>query len=324
MAGRGFDQERAMKTIAQFVRDGIKSPADLQAALQTAMQLEFSTLPPYLCAEWSIDTDNDNDPDNVAVIIRGIVLQEMFHFALAGNMLSAIGGRPAIANANFLPAYPTNTLPGGIEQKLAVDLKPLSPDQLQVFMQIEYPEFPPVALRAGAPATIGAFSRAISAAFTALQPTIDPKAHYVKYRKIVDQIGTVADAVAAVGRIKEEGEGTPKSPDQPTIDGEQFAHYYVFKEILKGRKLVRNGGKWDFVGDPIRFPDKVYDFKKSNANPNPSLAFDQALGQLLIDLEACWTSGKPLSFNGMLQLQNLGQDLIQKGIRPDFVWANPP
>ena len=35
-----------MKTIAQFVKDRITSLADLQDALQTAMQL----VPPYLCA----------------------------------------------------------------------------------------------------------------------------------------------------------------------------------------------------------------------------------------------------------------------------------
>ena len=47
-----------MKTIAQFVRDGINNPAELQDALQTAMGLEFSTIPPYLCAEWSIGSDD--------------------------------------------------------------------------------------------------------------------------------------------------------------------------------------------------------------------------------------------------------------------------
>ena len=141
-----------MKTIAQFVRDRIRSLNELQDALQTAMQLEFSTIPPYLCAQWSIDAD----PGEVGDMIQDIVVQEMYHFALAGNMLTAIGGTPNIANAKFIPSYPTNVLPGGIVQKLAVDLKPLTPDQVQVFMQIEYPEFPPVALAMG-PATIGAF-----------------------------------------------------------------------------------------------------------------------------------------------------------------------
>ena len=146
-----------MKTIAQFVKDRITSLTDLHDALQTAMQLEFSTIPPYLCAQWSINAD----PGGVGDMIESIAVQEMYHFALAGNMLTAIGGMPSIANAAFIPNYPTNVLPGGISQKLPVDLKPLTPDQVQVFMQIEYPEFPPVALAVG-PATIGAFYETIA------------------------------------------------------------------------------------------------------------------------------------------------------------------
>jgi len=111
-----------MKSIAQFVKNRITTPADLQDALQTAMRLEFSTIPPYLCAQWSINSD----PSDVADMIEGIVVQEMYHFALAGNMLTAIGGVPNIANPTFLPSYPTNVLPGGIPQKLPVDLQPLT------------------------------------------------------------------------------------------------------------------------------------------------------------------------------------------------------
>src|SRR5262245_34471642 len=162
-----------MKTIAQFVKQGIKSLADLKAALQTAMQLEFSTIPPYLCAQWSIKLNAD--PDRVGDTIKAIVVQEMFHFALAGNMLTAVGGTPNIANAAFVPSYPTHALPGDIAQKLAVDLQPLSRDQLQVFMQIEFPEFPPVA-RALGPPTIGDFYTTIADAFTDINPAINPDA----------------------------------------------------------------------------------------------------------------------------------------------------
>lgn len=109
-----------MKTIDEFVRRGIRSPSELQDALQTAMRLEFATLPPYLCAQWSI-RDDDPDPGHVARTIRSITLQEMYHFALAGNILSAIGGGEfAVTDPSFLPTYPTNELPGGIRQNLAV------------------------------------------------------------------------------------------------------------------------------------------------------------------------------------------------------------
>jgi hypothetical protein len=306
-----------MKTIAQYVRDGITTPKDLQDALQTAIQLEFATIPPYLCAEWSINT---TDPGGVSDMIHNIVIQEMFHFALAGNMLSAIGGTPQIATSTFLPSYPTNTLPGGIPQKLPVDLKPLSPDQLQVFMQIEFPEFPPVALtRAAGPATIGEFYDAIAAGFTAVNPPILANAHFVKMGEAV-QIKSISDAQAAIVRIKSEGEGTSGSPDQPPADGTQLAHYYIFKQIFEGKTLVQTAGQWSFSGPPIPFPT-VFNFAKSTAAPSPSLAFSQAVTQLLIELATCWTTGAPPSIGAMFGLQSLGKTLIKQGIQPEFIWA---
>ena len=197
-----------MKTIAQFVEDGITTLAELQEALQLAMQLEFSTIPPYLCAQWSIN--NDNDPSNVADMIENIVVQEMFHFALAGNMLTAIGGTPSVANAGFIPTYPTNKLPGDIPQILPVDLQPLSSNQLQVFMQIENPEFTPIGPTATPPATIGAFYDMVSAGFTTVNPTIISTACAVTMGEAVP-IASIADAQAAITRIKEEGEGTTGS-----------------------------------------------------------------------------------------------------------------
>jgi Ferritin-like len=131
-----------VKSIAEFVQGGISGLEDLRDALQTAMQLEFATIPPYLCAQWSID----EHPSSVAGMIQNIVIQEMLHFALAGNMLNAIGRTPSIADPAFIPHYPTHTLPGGIRLRHAVDLRPLSHAQLEVFQEIEKPEFPPVAL----------------------------------------------------------------------------------------------------------------------------------------------------------------------------------
>ena len=306
-----------MKTIAQHIQDGISTLADLQDALQTAMQLEFATLPPYLCAQWSINSD----PSDVGGMIQGVAVQEMYHFALAGNMLAAIGGTPAVANAAFVPSYPTHTLPGGIPQKLAVDLQPLSLDQLQVFMQIEYPEFPPIAVaRASAPATIGAFYDTISDGFATVNPTIDPNAYSVDVPD-AGKITSVADAQAAIQRIKIEGEGTEGSPDQPPADGTRFAHYYVFKEIYTGHKLVQGSdGQWSFTGDAIQLPT-VYPFAQSTASPDPSLEFNQALTDLLTALQNCWTTGARPSIGDMFTLQSLGQGLIQQGIRPEFLWA---
>ena len=309
-----------MQTVAQFVEAGIATLADLQNALQLAMQLEFSTIPPYLCAEWSIDSKND--PSRVQGMIGDIVVQEMYHFALAGNMLLAIGGTPSIAHSSFVRAYPTNTLPGDIAQALAVDLQPLSANQLEVFMQIEYPEFPPVALRelARGPATIGDFYDTIASGFTTVNPAILLNANFVSMGEEAFQIKSIADALRAIGQIKSEGEGAPGSPDQPAAGGTQLAHYYVFKEILLGKTLVQNAGQWSFTGAAIRFPS-VSNFSQSTITPSPSVAFNQALSQLLSGLQTCWTSGQQPNIHAMRNLRGLGQGLIQQGIRPEFLWA---
>ena len=306
-----------MKTIAQFVKDRITSLGDLQDALQTAMRLEFSTIPPYLCAQWSIN----NDPNGVADMLGDIVLQEMYHFALAGNMLTAIGGVPSIANAAFVPSYPTNVLPGGIPEKLAVDLKPFTPDQSQVFMQIEYPEFPPIAFAAGPP-TIGAFYNTIADGFTTVNPPINLNAFAVNSGEATP-IKSVADALVAISLIQGEGEGTVGSPDQPPAGNKTFAHYYVFKEIFTGKTLVQDAaGHWSFTGAPIQFPTSL-NFQQSAVTPTPSLAFNQAMSQLLIDLQACWTTGAKPKIGAMFDLQNLGVGLIKQGIRPEFLWVPP-
>jgi hypothetical protein len=127
-----------------------------------------------------------------------------------------------------------------------------------------------------------------------------------------------ADAQAAILRIKGEGEGTEGSPDQPPAAGTKFAHYYVFKEILTGKTLVQTNGQWAFTGAAIPFP-AVFNFTQSNAQPDPSLAFNQALSQLLIGLQTCWTSGTLPDTGAMFGLQGLGQGLIQQGIRPEFL-----
>ena len=89
------------RTIRETVEVGINNIAELQGSLLTAIQLEFSTIPPYLCAEWSIDSD----PSGVTDMIHGVVMQEMLHYGLACNMYTATGGSLSgeIATPDFYP-----------------------------------------------------------------------------------------------------------------------------------------------------------------------------------------------------------------------------
>lgn len=302
-----------MKSIAEFVSGGIADMLDLKAALQLAMQLEFATIPPYLCAQWSIK----RDPDKVEGVIHRIVSEEMVHLGLAGNLLTAIGGVPRVATEDFVPNYPLDRLPGDIKQDLPIDLRPLDFRQLEVFMQIEYPHFPPIALARGtAPATIGDFYNTVIAGFQTVRPEIQTDAYAVSIFG-AERIRDLATAIATLERIKSEGEGLEDSPEEPSSQYTVLAHYYAFKELYKQRRLVEKDGKWVFEGDSIVLPD-VYQF--TSEAPDSAAGFSQIFSRLLCDLEDCWTDGRALNVSRMFELKASGIDLVRSGIKPPFYW----
>ena len=180
-------------------------------------------------------------------------------------------------------------------------------------MQIETPEFPPVEIEELAlpgPATIGEFIHHLVKRNSDADSPINQNAHFVKRGTEVFQIASIQDARDAIERIKSEGEGAPGQPDQPANPG-QLAHFYIFKEIFVGNELAfdPNTGKLvPVAGKTIQLPG-VSDFKSSNANPNPSIAFNRLLAQLLSDLEACWTQGASLgqAIGDMVSLADEGR-----------------
>jgi hypothetical protein len=107
----------------------------IKQALQTAIELECSTLPLYLSAMFSLQVQNYNAYNQ----LRSVVMEEMVHMAIAANLLAAIGGTPQIKTFNVL--FPTQGLPGGAEPDLKVGLARFSREQLKNFMRIETPEF---------------------------------------------------------------------------------------------------------------------------------------------------------------------------------------
>ena len=74
----------------------------LKESLQRAIELELFTIPPYLCAMWSLKKQDGPVRD----LLQGIAIEEMFHFGLACNMLNSIGGSPQINTRSAVPKYP--------------------------------------------------------------------------------------------------------------------------------------------------------------------------------------------------------------------------
>lgn len=327
------------RTIRETVEDGINNIAELQGSLLTAIRLEFSTIPPYLCAEWSINSDSDGDPSDVNGMIHGVVMQEMLHFGLTCNMYTATGGslQGKIAAPDFVPAYPTNGLPGGVHPGLVVSLLPVGSQALQTFMSIEYPEGTPVVQQPDTPPppapptppTIGQFYQVIAAAFSAVFPDgslpHNPSMNQVVANVDADQlfaINTVGDALNAVEEITDQGEGTSTSPDRGTFDPDTHAHYYTFAEIYYGKTIAQLGNGFQYSGPAITMPT-VHNFAPQPPGAPGQQTFIHQFATLMTQLEKCWTTGFSIgtAIGTMFSLQGAGTDLIKAGFTPQFTFA---
>ncbi len=223
----------------------IQSLGDALRLLQMAVELEFSTLPPYLYALYSIRPGSN---DAASGRIKAIAMQEMVHMCLACNILNAVGGSPTLT----APVYP-GPLPGGIsgggKDPLIIHLLPFSKPAMQQAMSIEEPEGGPIefphelALEA-APEfmTIGQFYHQLDSFLKTLPPS-----KWSQGRNQIDDrqflagaifpVNSYEDAHRAIGDIVSEGEGSRKSP----LDFEgEVSHYYRFAEVFYDQVLTKS------------------------------------------------------------------------------------
>lgn len=277
-----------------FLKDvQIETIEDLRNAVQQAIELEHSTIPPYLTANFTLHkTGNDEISDLIGTILG----EEMLHLSIASNLLTAIGGHPVINKPPFIPTYP-GPLPGGVEEGLQVPIAKFSTDLVQnVFMVIEEPEDPIQIESLGAqqPLTIGMFYQQIKEMLTKLDKespntifTGDPK-HQMTFEKffpakLLFPITDLETACRGIDIIVDQGEGTKTDPfvnaDDSTV--EEPAHYYRFQQIIKKKMLVRTlvdgKYKYSFSDAPVNFDgSKVPNMRenpKMNDYPANSLAF---------------------------------------------------
>ena len=267
-----------MIRLSRAVIEGIRqadTPDKLHVYLQNAIELEHSTIPPYLTAMFSLRSGTNHRIDT---LIRSIVIQEMLHMSIAANILIAIGGRPQINNPAFIPKYP-GPLPMDIGG-LIVGIEAFSmPVVKQTFMAIEQPEdeipvrTPGLLEAAETYATIGEFYDAIKAQIRALGPSIfvnptAPPQVVAPHWFPPDKLYPITDpdtACRAIDLIKLEGEGTALTPYQSPDDP---AHFYKFGSIVAGRELVTTPTGYAYAGAAIPFdPDGIWPLK-----PNCTIA----------------------------------------------------
>jgi len=268
--------------------DGLRSAkthADLYLYLQKAVELEHSTIPPYLTAYYSLKPGLN---DHIANLLRSVVIEEMLHMTIAANILVSLGGAPSINGPRFVPRYP-GPLPMGIGGKdFVVSIAAFSlPLVKNTFMVIEEPDHPvpvdTVAVSDPHFRTIGDFYAALKERLCELDDTAfghaDRQVVGVFPQTVNFPITSSSSACRAVDIIVRQGEGTSTDPFESPGDP---AHYYRFGEVFYGSTLVRaSDGTYAYGGDPIAFVSEgVFPMKP---NPTPDQFPEDSFGRLLSD-----------------------------------------
>ena len=261
----------------------------LRALLEAAVKLELATIPPYLCALYSIHPSTN---DEATLVIRSVVVEEMLHMILAANVLNAIGGRPRVSGPANAPHYP-HELPDGV----ILDLLPFSPAALESFLQVENPKYKAEAAKAehvegrrdtvhashvlklaDRPDTIGAFYAEIEAGLKEVAAEIGEEALFCgdPARQIGGDyyyagggapiiVTDLDSACRALQEIVEQGEGEMTSAFD--ADGD-LAHYYRFEQLKYGRSYQPGDGVGIPTGPPVEVDfDAAYPML-----PNPTTA----------------------------------------------------
>jgi hypothetical protein len=274
----------------------------LGALLQSALQLEFATIPTYLSAAFSLASTNLKISD---LILRAAI-EEMLHMTAVANLMNAIGTAPDIIAA--VPDYPYHLTV--LEPPLQLDLRSFSFELVEkLFMHIESPEdpqiFPSLVPAADRPRTIGQFyagiidiidtdkipglfDNAVHDAYKQreVRPNFKPIAYlnnqdtgrYPLKREIDFRITDKASAVRHLSWVVDQGEGS--APFDPLTAEGIPGHYYRFESILKSRFLVKDERVkplgYSFTGGDLPFdPAGVHEFdtnaKISNYDAFPTV-----------------------------------------------------
>ena len=313
---------------------------DLREHLQWAIELEHSTMPPYMCALYSLKPGTNQE---VAEVLTSVVIEEMLHMTLAANLLNAVGGSPVLDRPGFIPSYPT-CLPHSAES-FVVPLAPFTPDTLAVFMKIEKPEEHDAPPEDDHYHTIGQFYRAIEDGFRSLCGSLGERAVFTGdgSRQITpdafDYTGSgriiavtdLASALAAIEEIEEQGEGLKHTE---VWDGdrdmfhpvrEEVAHYFRFVEVRDGRWFQRgdtpaSGPTGDpFAVDwtavyPVKPGCRTQDCPDGSSLRERMVLFNATYCGLLRDLQRAF-NGDPwhlyAAMPAMLTLRTLARELMQ-------------
>jgi ferritin-like protein len=224
----------------------ITTVEELRTHLQTAVEIEWSVIPPYLCARWSLE---DGRNELAAECIDDVVMEEMLHLTLACNLLNAVRGRPRLIPPRGQPPSYPSYLPHS-DDAFLVNLLPFSREALDTFLAIERPAPDAAPPEPDRYHTIAQFYEAVRDGVKRLgkdiftgdrERQVDERYYYGGGGEAF-AIGDVGSAITALEVIVDEGEGIHDSiwDGDREIFGQtrELAHYFRFDELHKGRRYV--------------------------------------------------------------------------------------
>ncbi|EWH09426.1 hypothetical protein DS2_12869 [Catenovulum agarivorans DS-2] len=312
--------------------DATQKLAKIQQDLQTAIELELSTLPPYLTAYFSIHPGTNVAAANA---IRSVFMEEMLHLCLAGNTLVSIGGQVKLGKDN-IPKYPLTLEFKGRE--FAINLEKFSKSAIQTFRRIELPDgMPPLELSLKAQQdlnvdgySIGEFYHNIIKELVALDNEYSKQGKHLFSQDTSSQITEtyfwrgggkpiavtdISSAKQALNEIIDQGEGAAASlydGDYDDYDQHQdLAHYYKFSQVYYGRHyLPDDDPKMPPTGEPIEVNyQQVYSMVKNPTHQsyaqNPDLQslnhkFNQAYSLMLQQIEQAFSGNPRVLYNAIM------------------------
>lgn len=312
---------------------GIKTIESLKKHLQVAIELEHSTIPPYLCALYSIKEGTNIEASK---IIRSVVVEEMLHMVMAANLLNAIGGKPSIDSKKFIPSYPTY-LPFSDESFL-VSLEKFSKDSIEVFLKIEKPAPNCAPPEANKYHSIGQFYAAIMDGIERLNAEtkggifigdtskqVTGEHYYGSGGKLVP-VYSIADAKLAIDEIVGQGEGidgTIEDPDHVLFGEEiEYAHYFKYMEIYHERMYQKNDSPqkpptgipmpvdWNQVHN-MKKNSKMLDYTKGSEIWQKNYDFNKLYMQLLTNIHHACNGQPELLMKGVALMYDLKYKAIE-------------
>jgi hypothetical protein len=323
----------------------------LREHLQWAIELEHFTIPPYLCALYSLDEGRNAEATE---LVSSVLVEEMLHMTLAANLLNAVGGRPQLDNPKMLQGYP-RPLPHS-DRSIEISLFPFGKEAIETFLKIERPS------PTGAPPegdnyeTIGQFYEAIKRGFRELSATLGEANVFSSdlARQVTDQhfysgggriiaVENLTTALAALEEIVEQGEGANHiqvwdgDNDVFHPQRDQVAHYYRFQELKLGRRYRRGDTpRSGPTGDPISIdwdgvrPMATNPRTSDHAPGSPIRAaqeeFNQSYCTLLRLLERAFDGAPQMlgsAIGAMYTLKAQAQALMQIPIENGLTTAGP-